>query len=70
MPKLLIAAAALALAVPDFDQEENAISMEEVPEVARTAAEENDMGVSFKTVRMGLDVGSDVLEFSGAEGAA
>lgn len=41
MKKFLITAAALGLAAPALAQEEDSISMDEVPEAAMTAAQEN-----------------------------
>ena len=53
MKKFLLAMAAIGLALRAFAQatgsgDENVISMDEVPEAARTAAEENSMGVTFE----------------------
>ena len=68
MTKLLTtAAAALALALPAFAQEENEISMDEVPEAALATAQEHAMGVTFDAVQMDPDAGTDTYEFSGAK---
>ena len=73
MKKFLLATAAIGLALPAFAQvsgdaaEENVISMDEVPEAARTAAEENSMGVTFDKVQIDDDGGTETYEFSGAK---
>ena len=73
MKKFLLATAALGLALPAFAQtsggaeEENQIAMEEVPEAAMTAAQENAMGVEFDSVQLDDDEGTETYEFSGAK---
>lgn len=65
--KLLLAAGVLGLAVPAFAQEENQISMDEVPQAAMEAAqaEADAMGVSFDSVQMDDDDGTMTFELSG-----
>ena len=72
MKKFLLATAAATLAMPAFSQatgggDENAISMDEVPEAAMTAARENAMGVEFESVQIDPDDETETYEFSGAK---
>ena len=72
MKTILITSAAIALALPTFAQttgggDENAISMDEVPEAAMTAAQENAMGVEFETVQIDPDNETETYEFSGTK---
>lgn len=66
MKRLLITAAALALAAPALAQEESQISMDEVPEAALAAAQENaPAGISeFESVRLDDDGGAETYEFA------
>lgn len=66
MKKFLITAAALGLAAPAFAQEENQLSMDEVPEAARTAAQENAPGgiTEFESVQLDDDGGTETYEFA------
>ena len=65
MKHVLIAAAAIALAVPAFAQEEQTITMDQVPAAAMTAAKANANGVEFTAVAMDDDEGTDTYELSG-----
>ena len=72
MNKVLITSAAIALAWPALAQttgggDENAISMDEVPEAAMTAAQENAMGVEFESVQIDPDNETETYEFSGTK---
>jgi uncharacterized membrane protein YkoI len=66
MKKLLLTAAALGLAAPAFAQEENTVSMDEVPEAAMTAATENaPEGITeFESVQIDDDGGTETYEFA------
>ena len=63
---LITSAAALALSLPAFAQEENAISMDEVPEAALAAAQENaPEGITeFESVQIDDDGGTETYEFA------
>ena len=67
MQKLFVIAGVLGLAVPAFAQEENQISMDEVPQAAMEAAqaEADALGVSFDSVQMDDDQGTMTYELSG-----
>lgn len=65
MKKLLIATAVLGLAVPAAAQEENMVAMEDVPQAAMDAAMANADGVTFDSVQMDDDEGTETYEFSG-----
>ena len=70
MKKFLITTAAIGLALPAFSQatgggDENVISMDEVPQAAMTAAQENSMGVEFDQVQIDPDNDTETYEFSG-----
>ena len=73
MNKLLATAAALAFALPAFAQtsggasEESAITMDDVPEAAMTAAQENAMGVEFENVQIDPDNETETFEFAGTK---
>ena len=67
MQKFVLSAAILGLAVPAFAQEEETMTMEEVPEAAMEAAEAeaSAMGVTLKEVAMDDDEGTMTYELSG-----
>ena len=67
MQKLLVTVGVLGIAAPAFAQEENQISMDEVPQAAMEAAqaEAEAMGVSFENVQMDDDEGTTTYELSG-----
>ena len=72
MKTFLLATAAIGLALPAFAQatgggDESSISMDEVPEAAMTAAQENAMGVEFDSVQIDPDNETETYEFSGAK---
>lgn len=65
MKHLLIAAAALALAAPAFAQEEQTMTMEQVPAAAMEAAKARAGSMEFTAVAMDDDEGTDTYELSG-----
>ena len=73
MKTLLLATAALGLAFPALAQvaggaeEESSIAMDDAPEAAMAAAQENAMGVEFDNVQIDTDGGAETYEFSGTK---
>lgn len=67
MKTLMIAAAAFALAAPALAQEENEVSMDEVPEAAMQAALDNAPGgqTEFDSVAIDPDDDTETYEFAG-----
>lgn len=65
MNKFAATLAVLGLAAPAYAQEENEMSMEEVPAAAMEAAQANANGVEFESVAMDPDAGTDTYEFAG-----
>jgi uncharacterized membrane protein YkoI len=65
MKRLVLAAAFVVFAVPAGAQEENAITMEEAPQAAKDAAMSHADGVTFETVQIDNDQGTETYEFAG-----
>ena len=65
MRKYVIIAAALGLAAPALAQEENEISMDQVPQAAMEAAQAKAEGIEFTKAQMDDDEGTETYELSG-----
>ena len=65
MRNVLFAAAFVGLITPALAQEENAMTMEQAPQAAKDAAMSHANGITFDTVQMDDDEGTDTYEFGG-----
>ena len=65
MKRLLVVAAIIGFAGPALAQDETKITMEEAPQAAKDAAMKAVSGVTFETVQIDNDEGTETFEFGG-----